>query len=204
MSARQRETAGVSYSCERTYDLDYNGFPSSRQAQIRAQVEHHGSAVAITVVSESGSAVLRNHVLQRMIGAERDASTGPEHEESRLSLQNYSFTLEGKEESAHGPVYVLLIKPHMKSKIAWSGRVWVDGANYSVIRAEGQPEKMPSWWTVHSEFTATYQNLNGVWVPERNVSDTKVRFGGHAHLEIDNTNCHSMGGPAPSRSADAR
>jgi hypothetical protein len=142
-----------------------------------------------TILTESGSTALRSKVLHKMLDTEKEASAGPLHEESRLIRKNYEFTMVGKETTEDGPVYVFLIKPRVRSKVAWSGRVWVDAKDYAVVRAEGRPDKMPSWWTRESTFISTYQKVNGTWLPKQNVSETQVRFGGQAHLVIDYKNC---------------
>ena len=113
---------------------------------------------------------------------EREASEATAHAGNKLARSNYDFSFEG---ASPQPLYVLDVTPKMKSKFAWKGRIWVDPVDYAVVRAEGQPEKLPSWWTTHSEFTYTNQKIAGLWLPAQNISDTRVRLGGHAHLQID-------------------
>jgi hypothetical protein len=193
MEARneQRALTQPRFECERNYTLDYHGFPESKHAEMDVRSLQDGVRKEFTILAESGSAALRSKVLHKMLDTEREASAGTLHEESRLIRKNYDFTLVDTVPSEEGVAYVFAIEPRVKSKVAWSGRVWVDAKDYAVVRAEGKPDKMPSWWTKDSHFISTYQKIEGTWLPKQNVSETEVRFGGRAHLVIDYKNCSS-------------
>ena len=191
--SQERAATPEKISCDRTYTLDYRGFPESKHAEVKVHLLQDGSRKEINILSESGSSVLRAKVLHRIIDTEHDASLGKLHEESLLNSKNYEFNIVNTEQSADGVLYILAVRPRTKSKVAWSGRIWVDGTDYAVIRAEGQPDSMPSWWTTHSDFISTYQKVGSAWVAKQNVSDTHIRFGGHAHLVIESENCSLIG-----------
>jgi len=191
-------------ACERTYVIDYQGFLGTRHAEMRVHAEQQGDEKSLTIVEESGSNILRTRVLHKLLDGEREASEATAHAGNRLARANYTFSLEGVQSSQPRALYVLDIAPKVKSKFAWKGRVWVDPVDYAVVRAEGQPEKLPSWWTTYSEFTYTNQKIDDLWVPEQNVSETRIRLGGHAHLRIDYGDCKASvasGLPAPQQSS---
>jgi hypothetical protein len=150
--SQQRDLSNPEFVCERSYSLDYHGFPEAKHAEMSVRSVQDGARKEFTVLSESGSAALRARVLHKMLDTEREASIGTLHEESRLARRNYDFSMVGTEAAQDELLYVLAVKPRVKSKVAWSGRVWL---------------------------------------PKQNVSDTRVRFGGHAHLVIDYENCSS-------------
>jgi hypothetical protein len=178
-------------ACERTYVLDYEGFLGTRHAEMRVHAEQQGDEKNLTIVDESGSSILRTKVLHKLLDGERQASEATAHAGNRLARANYNFSLEGVQPSPRHPLYVLDITPRVSSKFAWKGRVWIDSTDYAVVRAEGQPDKLPSWWTTHSQFAYTNQEIDGLWLPEKNVSDTRVRLGGHAHLQINYGACQA-------------
>lgn len=180
--------------CERTYVLKYEGFPGAGHAEMHVHAEQQGDEKKLTIVDESGSNVLRTKVLHKLLDGEREASEATAHAGNRLARSNYEFSLEGMQSSQPHPLYVLDVAPKAKSKFVWRGRIWVDSIDYAVVRAEGEPAKLPSWWTTHSEFTYSNQKIAGLWLPAQNVSETRVRFGGVAHLQIDYGACQA--GPA--------
>jgi hypothetical protein len=192
---RQRAQNQVAVTCERTYMIDYQGFLGTRHAEMRVRAEQRGDEKNLTIVDESGSNFLRTKVLHKLLDNEREASEATVHAETKFARSNYFFSLVGVESRQMRPLYVLDVTPKVKSKFAWKGRIWIDPADYAVVRAEGQPEKLPSWWTTHSEFTCTNQNVDGLWLPVENVSDTRVRFGGHARLRIEYGSCKTNAAP---------
>ena len=176
--------------CERAYDLDYAGFPGPKQAQmtVRAETSREGKTLAIQ--SESGSEALRKHVLHKLLEGEREASSAEMQAETRISRENDQFHLEQVQGVPQHPIYVFEISPRRNNRFAWHGRIWIDGIDFAVVRAEGAPEKMPSWWTKSSTFSYTNQKVGDQWIPEQNTSITQIRFGGHAKLVIDYNDCH--------------
>ena len=69
------------------------------------------------MVSESGSGFVRNHIIRRMIDAEREASENAEHEQTGIIPQNYDFRLLGTDETEGRPSYVLKISPKTKKPV---------------------------------------------------------------------------------------
>jgi outer membrane lipoprotein-sorting protein len=193
-----RAQSPLRIACERTYALDYEGFLGSRHAEMRVHAEQQGDEKKLTIVDESGSNILRTKVLHKLLDGEREASEANAHAGNKLSRANYDFKLKGVEPSQSRPLYILEITPRTKSKFAWKGRIWVDSVDYAVARAEGEPDKLPSWWTTHSEFKYTNQKIDGLWLPEQNVSDTHIRMGGQAHLRIGYGACQAMALDTPS------
>jgi hypothetical protein len=82
------------------------------------------------------------------------------------------------------PTYVLEVTPRTKSKYLIRGRIWVDAANYAIVRIEGSPAQNPSFWTKRVHFVHTYQKVGDLWLAASTKSVTDVRIFGTAKLSI--------------------
>jgi hypothetical protein len=85
-------------------------------------------------------------------------------------------------------MYILGVKPRTKGKFLYSGRIWVEAEDFAVTRLVAQPAKNPSFWTKHSEIDESYMKVGDFWLPARNHSITRIRFGGSAVLTIQYKN----------------
>ena len=65
-----------SFKAIRQYHLHYTGFPSSLAAEMQVKVSYTAPGTKeFTIESESGSRLLLNHVLHRLLESEKDAGS---------------------------------------------------------------------------------------------------------------------------------
>ena len=140
------------------------------------------SGKSFRIVSESGSKFLCNKVLKRAVDSEEEAS----HDKSATALTaaNYKFQLLGSESLAGRPTYVLDVVPIAASKFLYRGKIWVDAADFAVVKIDAEPAKNPSMWISRTQIAFTNAKTGEFWLPEQNRSETKVRIGGTAVLTI--------------------
>lgn len=170
------------YSCKRVYSLVYRGFPSGKEARMEVEVSFDAPATKkFKIVSESGSKLLGDRVLKRLIESEKEAATDPGR--TALTPENYDFALDGVESS--GGLYVLRVEPRVDNKFLYRGRVWVDGADFAVVKIEAEPAKNPSFWIKKTDIHHRYEKVGEFWLPQQNQTETKTRLGGTAELTID-------------------
>jgi len=81
-------------------------------------------------------------------------------------------------------LYVLSVEPRRKDKFLYSGRIWVDGEDFAVVRIEAVPAKNPSFWIKNTKIEHHYVKVSSFWLPAQNHSLTTVRLGGRADLTI--------------------
>ncbi|HVN08971.1 MAG TPA: hypothetical protein VMV61_08365 [Patescibacteria group bacterium] len=184
---RARELGG--YTSRRHYHLDYTGILGSRQADMVVQVLYHSpSDKEFSVVSQSGSKWICNHVLRRLMQVEQENSQSGEKEKTEISPANYTFQLLSTETGPDGTLYyVLQAEPKTDSTYLFRGKVWVEARDFAVARIEGEPAKNPSRWTKQSDFRHQYQCLDGFWLPAKNDTLTQLHLLGKSHLTIDYT-----------------
>jgi len=179
-----RAKALENYSSIRTYHLECHCL-SHKKADMLVRVDYRApNKKDFTILSESGSASVRNEVFKKLLEAEQE-STQPENQQrSAITSDNYTFTLVDYQRTNAGDFYVLDAQPRTKNKFLLRGRIWVDGKDFAITRVEGEPAVNPSWWTVKTDFKRNYGKVDDFWLPESNESTTKVRMFGTAVLTI--------------------
>jgi hypothetical protein len=174
-----------SFDSVRQYNLDYTGFASlSARMEVRASYSAPGTK-KFTVISESGSGLLRKHVLHKLLESEQEAgSDAANRDANRLSTANYRFALLGCESGDNRMLYVMRVEPLRETKFLYRGTIWIDSHDFAVTRIEAEPAKNPSFWTTRSQIHHNYQNIGEFYLPALNQTVTDVRLGGKAVLTI--------------------
>jgi len=175
-----------SYQGRRTYRLEYHGFPGTREAEMVVEVKYQSPGTKEFIIqSESGSKVIIDRVFRKLLQNEKEALEAENLRRTALNEENYVFTLLGYEITSAGSMYVLSVEPRRKDKFLYSGRIWVDGEDFAVVRIEAEPAKTPSFWTRNTKIEHRYVKVNDFWLPAQNHTLTSVRLGGRADLTID-------------------
>jgi outer membrane lipoprotein-sorting protein len=175
-----------SYQGRRIYRLEYHGFPGGRNAEMVVDVKYQSpGAKEFTIQSETGSKLVIDRVFKKLLHAEQEAFEAENQRRTALNEENYVFTMMDYESTSDGSRYVLSVEPKRKDKFLYSGRIWVDGEDFAVVRIEAQPAKNPSFWTKNTKIEHRYVKVNDFWLPAQNHSLTSVRLGGRADLTID-------------------
>jgi hypothetical protein len=171
------------YVGQRSYRLEYRGFPASADATMEVEVNFDAPASKrFTVVSATGSKLIQNRVFHRLLESEEQAGDSSNRKHTELGPENYTFSLAGTE----GTNYVLNVEPKEESRFLYRGKIWVDAHDFAVTRIEAQPARNPSFWTTKSVIHHTYQKVdNGFYLPKENKTVTSVRLGGVATLTIE-------------------
>lgn len=176
----------AAYQGTRTYRLDYEGFPGSRSANMVVDVRYESPGTKeFTVRSETGSKLLIDRVLKKLLQSETEALIGENLRRTALNRDNYKFAQVGYENTTDGAFYVLSVEPQTKSKFLYRGRIWVDAKDFAVVRMQGEPLKNPSFWIRDTKIEETYVKVGDFWFPAANRSTSSIRLGGRAYLTID-------------------
>ena len=184
----ERANALDAFQGTRVYKLEYHGFPGSRSAEMVVDVKYQSPATKeFTIRSATGSKILIERVLNRLLQSEKEALT--EENQSRVALNNdnYTFTLDRQENTPAGSFYILSVEPRTKNKLLYRGRIWVDATDFAVARIEASPAKNPSFWIKDTKIEHEYVKVSDFWLPSSNRSTSSTRLGGSAVLTIDYT-----------------
>ncbi len=141
---RARAQALGEFEGTRTYCMQYRGFPGDRDAEMQVDVTFRSTATkSFTVVSESGSKFIIDHVFKKLLEGEEEAQEEGNRERTALNTANYDFTLDGYEVSGTGARYVLSVAPKTKSKFLYVGKIWVDAADFAVHPHRSRAREKP-------------------------------------------------------------
>jgi hypothetical protein len=171
------------YQSIRHYDVRYKGLAKLGASMVVEANYDAASGKSFRIVSQSGSGLLVDKVLKRLIETEKEAGT--DQKSTALTPANYKFRLDGIDSVAGRPAYVLDVDPIVPTKLLYQGKIWVDVADFAVAKIEAAPAKNPSFWISGTAIHHQYAKTAGFWLPEQNRSETKVRLGGTAVLTID-------------------
>jgi len=167
----------------RHYSVEYRGYSAKVAAQMEVEADYDAaSGKTFHIVSQSGSKLLVDKVLKRLLESETDAQ---KQHSTDLTPANYSFRLAGEEDVAGRPAYILEVAPLTDNKYLYRGKIWVDAADFALARIEAEPAKNPSFWISSTAIHHRYEKTGSFWLPAQNESDTNVRVGGKAVLRID-------------------
>jgi outer membrane lipoprotein-sorting protein len=183
MTARdaERRAALAGYSVMRQYQV----VNKNRHAEMLVRLMcTSGGAKQFSILREDGSGAIRKHVFRKMLEEETNASLRDTREGTLISPANYSFYLVGTELVDGRAAYILEVNPKRKSKYLIRGRIWVDAADYAIVRVEGSPAENPSFWTKSVRFVHTYRKVGDFWFAASTTSATEVRIFGTAELSI--------------------
>lgn len=182
----QRAAALEQFEGKRIYRMEYRGFPGNKDAEMVVNVSYHApNSKEFTVVSETGSKFVIDHVFKKLLEGELEAAKGDNRQDTALTRQNYDFVMDGFETTPDGSRYVLNLVPRTKNKFLYRGKIWVDAKDFAVVRIEGEPGKNPSFWIKKTDIAHRYVKVNEFWLPAENHTESFIRLGGKATLSIE-------------------
>ena len=194
ISASARRSAQLrGFQGTRLYHLEYRGLLGTREASMQVLATYTAPDERnFKIVSQSGSKLLLNRVLLKLLDSEREAFRNRQQVE--LGPANYDFELLGTDWMAGGNAcYVLSVKPRKNNQFLYRGKIWVDANDFAVVRMEGQPARSPSFWVKDTEIDSHWQKLGDFWLIQHNRSVSHIRMGGMATLTIDYTDYQITG-----------
>jgi hypothetical protein len=138
-----------------------------------------------TITSQQGSKLLVQHVIQKALDSEREASSDDFRERSAITTRNYDLQLVGNDNVDGRPCYVLKVIPKRVDKYLYEGAICVDTADFAIARIQAKPAKTPSFWISGAAIEQRNEKFGDFWFPATTRSTSHVRIGGNAVLTIN-------------------
>jgi hypothetical protein len=201
----ERAATLAGYRSQRSYQIDYKGIPSGMHAEMVVELKYSApSTEEFKVISQSGSKLLIDFVLKRLLDSERESHEDKNRDGVQITSRNYNFTMLESQEVPDGCSYVLGVEPKVPNKFLFRGRIWVDDKDYAVCRIEAEPAKNPSFWIKKTEIHHSFMKVGEFWLPAENTSVSHIRLDGRATLtikyekyEVQTTHALNMHTPEP-------
>ena len=180
----RRQAAFRGYTAVRRYILENQ--PHHKQAEMLVKVNCLDNGTKqFETISATGWSAARKHVFPRLLESESEASLPDARERSRITPENYSFEIVGKDYVNQRHAYVIAIAPKKQSKYLVQGKIWVDLEDWAIVRIEGKAAKSPSFWIKSVRFVHNYQKNGSFWFPVSDRSVTDVRILGATEVTIE-------------------
>lgn len=183
-AAAKQRAAMPAYTALRHYTVINTRFKVKASMTVRVEAGPDGQK-RFQIVAVSGPGAVRRLVFQRMLDTEAKASAAAVQQETRITPANYAFRLAGTEAAGGRWCYVLEARPKTSHALLFSGRIWVDGASFGIVRIEGAPARSPSFWVRKTHFVHEYAQVEGHWLPRLNRSESELRMFGTSVVTID-------------------
>lgn len=133
------------------------------------------------VMSEGGSAYVRNKVLRKALEGEHALVASGETARSSLSVENYKFHAEPSPTLGEATLRLTALR---KDGLLINGRAIVTDPEADLLRVEGRLTKNPSFWTKSVDVMRRYEWRGGVRVPVEMTSVAEIRFAGRSTFRM--------------------
>ena len=180
---RQREALSHGYAGSRRYILDNQRFHKHAELLVAVKCDSDGTK-HFDVVAEEGWKSANKRVLRKMLESETETSRPVTRPKTRLTPDNYDFTMVGNNLIEGRPTYVIGVSPKRADKYLFQGQIWVDANDYALVQAEGKPARNPSFWTRSIHFVHQYRKSGSFWFPLSTESVTQALIFGTTEVTI--------------------
>jgi hypothetical protein len=171
------------YVSIRSYRLENKRFGRKAEMTVLATFRRPGQK-EFSIRSESGSGMIRERVLHRMLDSELEASRDPMRRATQITPENYTFRLIGLDKDRGRRAYLFEISPKVLNKFMIRGRIWLDAEDFAITRIEGSPAKNPSVLIRGTNFVHIYDKMGPFWLAASNSSDSDSLLFGRTSVVI--------------------
>jgi len=187
-SVASRDQNVVSYSVIEHYSVFRNQDKTHPAAQMTVKTDYQrDKGKSFTVLSESGSELIRKQVLARVFESERTATQPANRATALITSANYNMQVKGHEVVDGRNCITLSIAPRRSSPYLFQGNLWVDALDYSIVQLSGLASKSPSMLAGQTQVARHYANFNGFPMATHATAISTSWLLGQTTIEIEYT-----------------
>ena len=196
-SVARRTNAISTYTVQEQYTLYRNGDTTPAAAETIKTVYTRSVGKEYTPIAQSGSAFLRSAVIDKVLAGEKDLNLAANRDGALITSKNYDLQPQpGIVELNGRQCIVVTLKPLRKSPHLFTGKMWIDASDYTVIRLEGVPSQPPSVFAGQTTVTRDYIKIDGFSMATHAEARSHTFLFGDTLLKIDYTNYQIQQDPA--------
>src|SRR4051794_27586654 len=139
-----------------------------------------------SVQSLTGSLVMRK-MLEAVLDTEKRMTQPANRSTAVITSANYEMTVKGAEMVDGRACLAVAIKPRRASPYLFSGTIWVDAGNDSIVQLDGVTSKSPSIVTGPSQVFRRYTTINGLSMATHAQAVSSSSLLGQTVIKIDYT-----------------
>lgn len=146
-----------------------------------------GVGKSYTILSASGSAVIRKFGLVPLLDNEKQINQPANVQQSWITSANYEMKLKpgGVQRLDGRDCLALAITPRRKATNMIQGTLWVDAKDYGIAKIDGVATKNPSIWSGAAHMMRQYANVSGFAMATHARAESNSFLFGRTVVTID-------------------
>jgi len=161
---KERFEAVLSFTDVEHYAVYRNGDETHPAAEMTVKTAYNkDTGKTYTVVSETGSELLRHFVFDALLEEEKRINLPANREASWFTSANYEMKLQpgGIQRLDGRDCLAVSINPRQKASNHIQGTLWVDAKDFSMVKIDGVSTKSPSMFSGPSHVARQYSLVSG-------------------------------------------
>jgi hypothetical protein len=168
------------------YTIYRNG-ETTPAVQVTVQtVYNRATGKEYTPIAQTGSALLRSVVIDRILANEKQMARAANRESVALTSRNYEMHPEPGTVLFNGrPCLLVDLKARRKIPYLFNGKGWFDAADFTLVHIEGSPAQSPSIFAGETSGRRDYTRIDGFSMAQQAEMHSKSFLFGKTTLRID-------------------
>jgi hypothetical protein len=195
----QRLNAIPRFTVQEQYKIFRNGSttPAAQETVLTTYIRDQGKDYK--PLAQSGSAVLRSYVIDKVLAGEKDVNVPANREGALMTSRNYDLRPEPGTTQRNGLTCIIVdLHPRHKSPHLFTGKVWLDASDYTIVHIEGAPSQSPSIFAGQTNVSRDYAKFSGYAMATHAEAHSHSFFFGDTLITIDYSDYHIDLDPATS------
>lgn len=188
-AVQHRTQSVAAYTVQELYSLYRNG-EANPAVQVTVKTTYtRESGKDYAIIAQTGSSLLRNAVIDRVLSNEKEMAKASNRESIALTSANYQMTPEPGIVTQNGhPCVIVHIKARRKIPFLFNGKAWFDASDFTLVHIEGSPAASPSFFAGQTGGVRDYAKVDGFSMAQRADVRSHSFLFGDTRLQIDYSN----------------